>query len=418
MNRMIKRACVSVAVLGVLAGAGSAALGAQQGPTSGEPGAATLPVAQVARLTAGGTTKTSAPGHKPRPTPTPTASPTPSPTPTPTPSPSNGSDVQIPMPGYAPYYGFADILLDEAHGRLYLSGGKGTSDVVVTDLDGHILRTLPGIAGAAGMTLSPDGSKLYVAASDGAWIVIFDTETFDSTSYWVGPNDGTMSCPRDLAFAAGSLWVSLGCDDGSNAGIARVDPLTGRYDLNAIASVDQTIVRPPLLAPVPGQPNMLIAGETGVSPALLVRFEVTAEGLVQRAIGSTDGGSVAQLAVTPDGGQVIVASGYPYYHRALSTADFTEVHRYPTTTYPNAVVVRDDGLVVAGTASSYEDDVWVFQPGGSTPVTTFDFGHLPNQETWAYRLVDGGLAVRGNRIYALTEQLSEPDMMTLRIRDM
>jgi hypothetical protein len=62
---------------------------------------------------------------------------------------------------------------------------------------------------------------------------------------------------------------------------------------------------------------------------------------------------------------------------------------------PNAAAVRSDGLIA-----------------------TYEFGHLPNQETWAHTLVDGGLAWHGDRIYAITEQLSEPDNVTLRIRDL
>ena len=122
------------------------------------------------------------------------------------------------------------------------------------------------------------------------------------------------------------------------------------------------------------------------------------------------------MAVTPDGSEVIVPSGAPYYHPVLRTSDLVEVHRYPTVPYPNAVAIRPDGLVVAGTNSSYDKDMWVFEPGGTTPIATYEFGHLPNQETWAHNFVDGGLAVFGNRIYAVTDQLAEPDMVTLRIR--
>jgi hypothetical protein len=49
---------------------------------------------------------------------------------------------------------------------------------------------------------------------------------------------------------------------------------------------------------------MLIAGETGSNPALLFRFEATPTKLEQRVMRWTDGGSVRQLAVTPDGSQV------------------------------------------------------------------------------------------------------------------
>jgi hypothetical protein len=63
--------------------------------------------------------------------------------------------------------------------------------------------------------------------------------------------------------------------------------------------------------------------------------------------------------------------------------------------------------------------VYIVEPGGTTPIATYEFGHLPNDETWAHTLVEGGLAWGpGNRFYAITEQLSEPDVVTLRIREL
>jgi DNA-binding beta-propeller fold protein YncE len=265
------------------------------------------------------------------------------------------------------------------------------------------------------MTLSPDGTKLYIAASDSDGITVIDTATYAVGWHWTGTSTGTPTCPRDVAFAAGQLWFSWGCDN-APAGIGRVDPQTGAFDLNAVDQTDSRITTPPLLATVPSQPTMVIAGETGSSPALLFRFEATSTKLYQRAMRWTDGGAVAQLALTPDGTQVIVPSGSPYYHPVLRTSDLAEVYRYPTAAYPNAAAIRSDGLVAAGIDGAYDKDVWVFEPGGSTPIATYEFGHLPNQETWAYTLVNGGLAWNGNRIYAITQQLSEPNMVTLRIR--
>ncbi|MEH0938210.1 WD40 repeat domain-containing protein [Micromonospora psammae] len=363
--------------------------------------------------------KSPQPGRKPRPTASPTSSPTASPTPTPTTTspPSTDRNVQIPIPGYVTGFRFGDILVDEARGRVYLTGGKGTDGLIVTDLDGKVLRTLPGIApGAAGMTLSPDGRKLYIAAGDQDWLRIVDLETWELDGQFTGKTDGTMTCPKDMAFAAGQLWVSWGCENEPTAGIGRVDLATRKFDVYAVDAIDERISSAMLLATSPAQPDMVIAGATGSSPALLVRFEATATGLVQRAISRTDGGSVTQLAVTPDGTGVIVPSGAPYHHPVLRTSDLVEAHRYPTVPYPNAVAIRPDGLVVAGTDSSYDKDVRVFEPGGTTPIATYEFGHLPNQETWAHNLVKGGLAVSGNKIYAVTDQLAEPEMVTLRIR--
>ncbi|MEU7802268.1 hypothetical protein AB0B10_23665 [Micromonospora arborensis] len=405
------------------AGAGTAAA---RTATPGDDGAAGGNVAQ-AQLVADSSrskvdreSKSPRPGKPPRPTPSPTSSPTAGPTPTPTTTtspPSTDVNVQIPIPGYTTGFRFGDILVDEARGRVYITGGKGTDGLIVTDLNGSVLRTLPGIApGAAGMVLSPDGSKLYIAAGDQDWLRIVDLDTWELDGQFAGKTDGTMTCPKDLAFAAGQLWVSWGCESESTAGIGRVDLATGKFDVYGVEAIDERISSAMLLATSPAQPDMVIAGATGTSPALLVRFEATATGLVQRAISRTDGGSVTQLAITPDGTGVIVPSGAPYYHPVLRTSDLVEVHRYPTVPYPNAVAIRPDGLVVAGTNSSYDKDVWVFAPDGTTPVATYEFGHLPNQETWAHNLVNGALAVAGNKIYAVTDQLAEPEMVTLRIR--
>jgi DNA-binding beta-propeller fold protein YncE len=399
-----------VVVLAVGGGAAAKALTDRSGGSragQGQPVASTTGVEATAAASA--TTKI----HKrpPRHTTTTTTT-SPTTTTPPTTAPGSGLDVKIPLPG------FGGMLVDQARGRVYLSGGRDTNSVVVTDLDGGIQQTVGIGRGGGGMTLSPDGTKLYVALVDSDGIAIIDLVTYAVDHYYVGTHDGVPTCPRDVAWAAGQLWFGWGCDN-APAGIGKVDPETRAYDLGMAAYpgvVDSRIATAPLLATVPSQPSMLIAGVTGSNPALLFRFEVTPTGLQQRAWRWTDGGSVRQLAVTPDGGQVIVPSGSPYYHPVLRTDDLTEVHRYPTTAYPNAAAVRSDGLVAAGIYGPYDEDVYVFQPGGSTPIATFEFGHLPGQETWAHTLVDGGLAWHGDRIYAVTEQLSEPDNVTLRIR--
>jgi hypothetical protein len=406
---------VGVGVLAFLAVSGGVA--AARSDRSGDgPARDARSIAKTTTSKAANTVKSLQRGRKPRPSPTPTSSPTSSPIPTPTTSPSAGTDVQISLPGFVPNYRFGDVLVDEARSRIYLTGGTGTSDLVITDLDGGNVRTLANVApGAAGMALSPDGTKLYIAASDQDWLRIVDTATFALSGQFAGKTDGMMSCPRDVAFAAGQLWVSWGCDN-APAGIGKVDLQTGAFQLNAIGGIDERISTAPLLATTPSQPNMVIAGETGTNPALVVRFEATSTALYQQAIRHTDGGSVRQLAITPDGSQVIIPSGAPYYHPAWRTSDLVEVHQYPTAAYPNSVAIRDDGLVVAGIDGAYEKDVYVFEPGGSAPTATYEFGHLPNQETWPYTVVPGGLAVHGNRIYAITQVPGESDVVTLRIR--
>jgi DNA-binding beta-propeller fold protein YncE len=407
---MIGLVLVVVAILAAAGGAAAKAVNgwSGDGQASSNRSIASTTTAAAAPVATSAATKS----HKRRPTtttlPATTTTTSASTTTTSAPTPGGDADVKIPLPS------FGAILVDEARGRVYISGGKGTSSVVVTDLDGGNQQTVGIGRGGGGMTLSPDGTKLYVALVDSDGIAIIDLATYAVDWYYVGTHDGVPTCPRDVAWAAGQLWFGWGCDN-APAGIGRVDPDTRAYDLNAYVA-DSRIASAPLLATVPSQPNILIAGETGTNPALLFRFEATPTELHQLVMSRTDGGSVRQLAVTPDGGQVIVPSGAPYYHPALSTADLTEVHQYPTTAYPNAAAVRSDGLVAAGSNAAYDNDVFIFEPGGSTPIATYDFGHLPDQETWAHTLVDGGLAWHGNRFYAITHVASEPDNLTLRIR--
>ena len=58
---------------------------------------------------------------------------------------------------------FADVVLDEAHGQLFLSPGPSGAGVRVTDLQGGSAQTLDGLPGATGMSLTPDGRSLWVA---------------------------------------------------------------------------------------------------------------------------------------------------------------------------------------------------------------------------------------------------------------
>jgi len=305
------------------------------------------------------------------------------------------------------------MLVDDAHGRIYISGGRGTSDLVVTDLVGGNLQTIENVGpGPAGMTLNPDGTKLYVAASESDGITVIDTATQAITWHWAGRGDGEPTCPRDVAWASGRLWFSWGCD--TYAGIGGIDPATGAFDLQSVGRLDMTFCAPPMLEAVPSQPDMVIAGDTGCSAGLLVRFRATSL-LDQEALGLA-GGFVSDMAITPDGSQVIVPSGAPYFHQAFRTSDLTVAHRYPTAPYPNAAAIWPDGTVAAGISGAYEEDVYIFEPGGTTPIATFEFGHLPDQETWAHLLANGGLAVHGDRLYAITEVGSEPDNLTLRVR--
>jgi hypothetical protein len=423
MNRMSKQGgrprmwvvgVVALVVVAVFGGAAAAARDDREGEGAARQAKSIAKSTTTTDAAAAASAKGQGRGKKPRPGATTTTTSTTTTTTLPPYAP--GSDVKIPLNGFR----FGDLLIDEARQRIYITGGTGTSDLIVTDLEGDNLRTLQGIVpGGAGMELSPDGSKLYVAASDSDGITVVDLATFQTSWQWTGNSDGTKTCPYDITFAVGQLWFSWGCDN-APAGIGRVDLETGAHSLMVTegdGNIRSLLGSPARLGTVPGQPNIVIAAETDSSPAPLYRFEATSTRLIMRAQTWAKGGFAYDLEFTPDGSGMIIPTGSPYYHAVYSTTDLTEVGRYQTDPYPNAVAIRDDGLVVAGINGSYEKDVWVFEPGGSTPIATYEFGHLPDQYTWAHTLVNSGLAVHGNRIYAITRQSAEP-YLTLRIREL
>ena len=64
-----------------------------------------------------------------------------------------------------PLAGYRDMVVDDAHGHVFIS--QGTDQLVVTDLNGNLVTTIPQLYGADGLVLSDDGSALYVALSTG-----------------------------------------------------------------------------------------------------------------------------------------------------------------------------------------------------------------------------------------------------------
>ena len=311
------------------------------------------------------------------------------------------ADVKLPLAG------FADMVVDQRHGRIYFTGGPGIDTVVVTDLQGVVVKTLV-LSGAEGMAMSPDRKRLYAASGDRDGIMVVDTATLATSWIFVGTQGEAYSCPRDLAFASGVLWFSWGCGDGGINGLGLVDPRTKEYSLDEAPFRVYNVL---VLAIVPSQPSTLFASETGRSSGPIYRFHTTPTGAVLRAAGSA-GGFVRQIAPTPDGSRIIVPSGSPYVHQVFRAKDLVRVSAYETTAYPNAAAIRPDGMVAAGVNG--DPDVSIFEPGGTTPGQTYEFGSLPDRPSWRHRLEKGALAWAGNRLYAVTEDPSEPER-TLRI---
>jgi hypothetical protein len=278
-----------------------------------------------------------------------------------------------------PFAGGGWMAVDGEHEHVFVSGGAGTSSIVVLDFDGTIVTTIVGQPGASGMVVDESSDTLYVALRDATAISRIDTVALTETSRMsVAP----LSLPTNLGLAGGKLWFAHSCQASGG---------TGSINLDGTAVTDQTTLPGycPVFATTPGDPDLLATGDMGLSPTTLYVYDVSTgpPTLVKSVRNPGGAGNLRDLAFTPDGLHVLSASGAPYMIQSFLASDLTLAGTYPTGPYPIAVAVSDDGAhVAAGADASYDKDIFVFPVGDTTPVRSWDF------DSTSKELVAGGLA--------------------------
>jgi hypothetical protein len=277
--------------------------------------------------------------------------------------------------------GFADLVVDQAHGHVFISQGSAT--VVVTDLAGRPVGTLTGLRGANGMALNDDGSELYVALTGADAIAQVDTtDPFAAGAVTKFPT-GTDTCPLDVAYTAGLVWYEATCDS-QWANLHPLDPATGTiYDTGYHPAYNSRLAASPVL------PDTLFASDIGSSPSSLYEYTVTG-GPTPTVSAQThwDVNESHAFAVTSDATQVVTGG-----HQAFSTTDLSHVRSYGVPHSTSAVAMRtSDDLLAFGST-----DGVVFYPLGATKAMgTYKFDD-PDAA-----VVDGGLAFGSSKLYAVT----------------
>ncbi|MFD4605474.1 Ig-like domain repeat protein [Streptomyces sp. NPDC058464] len=261
-----------------------------------------------------------------------------------------------------PVKSLGDIVVDGAHQQVFISD-PGNGKIVVTDYSGTVLKQLTtNLSGVDGLELSADSGTLYAAVQGESAIAVIDTATdTETTRYQVG------DMPRSVALAGGKLWFGYGNPAAGNIG--SVDLASDQHEVTL--DLDNGWYNAPILDAAPGS-DILVGAEIGDSSGKVVSYDVTS-GTPSKLASAGAGEYTRDIAVTPDGKDVIVASGYPYSHPVFKTADLSADGSYASDTYPNAVAVAPDGTVAAGVDGLYNPDIFVYKPGGTTAVREYDF---------------------------------------------
>jgi hypothetical protein len=256
--------------------------------------------------------------------------------------------------------GFGRIVVDAATGHVFVSSPQ-SSAIVVLDLDGNVVQTITGEAGADAMVIR--GSVLYVVLTTAGAIDEVSTISLSRTKTLI---TGLVN-PADLAMAGGLLWTTTGRCALWSTKLVSVDPATG-------ASRTYT---PPLntyltycaaFATSPTQPNLILAWGYGLSPATITRIEISSAGLPSFKQNATEMvlGNLSDVAITGDGAHFITASGAPYEFDEWNVNSLTQDGViYPAGPYPVAVAVSNGGrhLVVGGLNAPYGQAIYEYPAG-------------------------------------------------------
>lgn len=295
--------------------------------------------------------------------------------------------------------GFSDVLVDQAGGHVFVTGGTASSSIVVTNLDGVVQTPIPNAYGAAQMLLSQDGSKVYLGLAEADGVGVINTTTLAMTKISTGAN----TCPYDVAQTTGRIWYSYGCGQWSGA-IGYID-LT---DNSVHPAIRTGFYSAPQLESSPALPGQLAIADRGISPSNLVIATVTEGSPVTLPTDNSVETAVRDMAITPDGTRIVTTDMAPYVHPVFLTSDLSGDGSYATGAYPNAVAIRSDGMVAAGIDGPYDPDVWVYPAGSRTLLRSYELGGSSST------LAPGGLAFGTTRLYAVAETGSNP-AYTLRV---
>ncbi|MEY2248679.1 Ig-like domain repeat protein [Streptomyces sp. BF23-18] len=300
-----------------------------------------------------------------------------------------------------------DIIVDGVHQRVFISDPSG-GKVVATDYNGTVIGTVTSLPQADGLELSADSATLYVAVPGTDEIVAIDTATVTKAGRYA-TGDGTD--PQHLALAGGKLWFGYG--DVGHGNIGSLDLSGGQTRVSLAQEAEGTWKDAPLLDSVPGAPNTLAAGSRQYYFTLGI-YDVSS-GTADRTafLGGQDaaiGGTAEDLALTPDGTELVVATPTSDFQQVFRTSDLSETIRYPSTYWAQrSVAVAPDGLVAVGsdTYAMFLPHVSIYKPGGTAPRRTADFTDERGGVAQETLLDHGDLAFApdSSRLFAVTRDL-------------
>ncbi|GIG67065.1 integrin alpha [Phytomonospora endophytica] len=295
---------------------------------------------------------------------------------------------------------FTDLAVDDAHQQAFIAL-KEPSALVVAGLDGSIRRTVTGLNNPSDLTVSPDGSTLYVIEERAKTLALVDTRTY-TVSRVALPAD---HCPVAGTFTGGKLWYSY------RFCAQAYDPATGTSGGTPFRS------EPGEIRALPDRPDRLFQmGETSTGGLFHV-YDVSGETPVEVA-GGGKGRPFCDDAALIGGGEQVVVAGCSIEdgHLVYNTADLTEAARIPYHDIATALAVSADGRFLAdvgdGYSHPYGSRVHIAEIAEGSPGTPVrEYGY----EFYTEVVPEGVSFTAGGDLLAVTEDWAADRRLSLHV---
>ena len=276
------------------------------------------------------------------------------------PPPPAGSVISTPLP----LDRFSHLVIDEARRHIFVSGGSGTSRVVVLNFRGELVKEINRLPSPAGMVMV--GTKIFVARANGGGIDVLDAVRLRRKD----PIKVPFTTQGRITFASGRLWLLSG-ECGSWESMYRVDPRTGRSkEVSNYASLYCAT-----LFSHPANPHMLLTGETNLSPSETTRWDITHPSAARRESEHGSNTSGPDAAIASDGRILITGTSSGIGEVRASDLTPTGMTYDPgeESGVGSALAITDaeGGYVALGGGDPYRDEqapnVYLFRRGNSEP---------------------------------------------------
>lgn len=260
--------------------------------------------------------------------------------------------------------------------------------IVAADSRGVLTGAITGLAGADGLAVTPDGTRLYAALRLSNEVAEIDTGSFSITRRF---DLAAYPCPRRVAWSGGRLYVGYGCaSDGGLLGLettaAQPEPapiISRLHSFPVPAAAGSTLV-------VSADNETLVYDTSGA--------DVTLRGKLGQA--SSIVSSQPDITLTSDGSIALTLHGSPSTYNAWDTTSLTLLRGYGTGGSARAMTVSPDGTSVMGAQYS----------NGVSSVNVFDAATGESTFTYADSDVEvfaGALTNLGRDAFALVKDDSD-----------